>query len=117
MKCLLEGAGGITPPIFLKLGGSWSKDGHAAREMVTVYSVAFFVSGSTLLLLVVGPTLKTPLPLQRKVSRHISARKQLTSFGIATQNNGGSLLGGSLFASRFVKVQGKEKTLLVRTPW
>ena len=26
------------------------------------------------------------------------------------QNNGGGRLGGSLFASRLVKVQGKEKT-------
>ena len=61
-----------------------------------------------LLLLVVGQIFKTPLPLQRKVSQHISARKQLTSFGIAMQNNVGSLLGGSLFASRLVKVQGRK---------
>ena len=64
-----------------------------------------------LLLLVVGQIVKTPLHLQRKVSRHISAsRKQLTSFEIAIQYNEGSLLVGSLFASRLVKVQGKEKT-------
>ena len=31
--------GGITPPIFLKLQESWSKVGHAAEEMTTVYSV------------------------------------------------------------------------------
>ena len=28
--------------LFLKLQESWSKGGHAARDMVTVYSVTFF---------------------------------------------------------------------------
>ena len=80
--CSLEGAGGVTPPIFLKLRESWSRDGQAAREVATVHSVTIFISGSILLLLVVGQIVKTPLPLQWKMSRQISARMQLTSFGI-----------------------------------
>ena len=43
VKCLL---GGVTPSIFLKLQESWSKGGHAAREMVTVYFVNFFIINS-----------------------------------------------------------------------
>ena len=39
--CLLEGVGRHSP-IFLKLQESWSKVGHAAREMVRVYSVTIF---------------------------------------------------------------------------
>ena len=38
---LLEGVG-ASPLIFLKLQESWSKAGHAAREMATVYCVASF---------------------------------------------------------------------------
>ena len=75
---LIGGRGGRHSPIF---------HGHAARELVIVYSVTFFISNSILLLLVVGQMVKTPPPLQRKVSRHITARRQLTSFGIAMQNN------------------------------
>ena len=53
MKCIL-GHEGVTPRIFLKLQESLSEGGHAAREMVTVYSVTLFSSNSILLLLVVG---------------------------------------------------------------
>ena len=49
-------------PLFLKLRECWSKDGHAAREVVTVYSVTFSSSNSILLLLVVGQIAKAPLP-------------------------------------------------------
>ena len=91
MKFLLEGVGSVTPPIFLKLRESWSKEGHAAKKMATVYSVTFFISDSILLLLVAGQLVEAPVPLQRKVSRRISARRQFKSFGILMQNNGGSL--------------------------
>ena len=46
--------GGHHSPIFLKLRESWSKDGQAAGEMATIYSVTFFISDSILLLLVMG---------------------------------------------------------------
>ena len=39
MTYLVEGMWCVTPPIFLKLRESWSKDGHAVREMDIVYSV------------------------------------------------------------------------------
>ena len=61
----------------------WKRNGHGL-----FYDL--FISDSMLLLLVVGQIVKTPLPLQRKVPRHISGWKQLTSFGIAMQNNGES---------------------------
>ena len=80
---LLGGVGGVTPPIFLKLQERWSKVGHASIEVGTVYSVTFFISNSILLLIVVDHIEKHPLP--RKVSRRISARRQLTSFGIVMQ--------------------------------
>ena len=63
--CLLGGVGGSTPQIFLKLQESWSKIGHAAIEMAIIYYVTFFIRNSILL---------------RKMSWHISARRQLTSF-------------------------------------
>ena len=72
MKCLLKGMGGVTPPIFLELRESWSKDGHAARKMVTVYSVLYFISDSILLLIVAGQIVKTPFPPSTEsVSAHI----------------------------------------------
>ena len=63
---LVGGRGGRHSPIFLKLRESLSKGGHAAREMVTVYSVTFLISDSILLLLVVGQIFKTPLPSNGK---------------------------------------------------
>ena len=39
--------GGRHSPIFLKFQESWSKRGHAAREMATVYSLSFFLERYT----------------------------------------------------------------------
>ena len=36
-------SGGVTPPTFLKMQGSWSKVGHAAIEMATLYSVTVYL--------------------------------------------------------------------------
>ena len=84
---LSRGRGGVTPLLFLKLQESWSKRGYAAREMITIYFVAFFISNSILVLLVVGQIVKTPPPLLlQKVSRHISAKRQWASFVIVMQN-------------------------------
>ena len=56
----------------LKLRECWSKDGHAAGKVVTVYSVTFLSSNSILLLLVVGQIVEAPLPpLTESVSAHI----------------------------------------------
>ena len=41
-EALIGGRGGRHSVIFLKLRESSSKDGHAAREMVTVQFVTFF---------------------------------------------------------------------------
>ena len=69
---LIGGRGGRHSSIFLKLRECWSKDDHAAREVVTVYSVTCFISNSILLLLVVGQTVKAPLPPPTEsVSAHI----------------------------------------------
>ena len=38
-EMITGGHGERHSPIFLKMQESWSKDGHAAREMATVYSV------------------------------------------------------------------------------
>ena len=71
-EVFIAGHGECTPPIFLKLRESWSKDGHAAREIVTVHYVIFFISNNVLLLLVVGQIVKTPLPPpMESVSAHI----------------------------------------------
>ena len=57
--------GGPHSPTFLKFQESWSKGGHAAREMATIYFI--------LLLLVVGQIFKNPLPpLAESVSAHLS---------------------------------------------
>ena len=62
----IEGRGGGGCPIFKKIQESWSKVGNAAREMVTVFSVALF------LLTFVDQTVKTPLLLQCQVLQHMS---------------------------------------------
>ena len=58
----IEGQGGVTSPIFLKLQESRPNVGHPAREMAKVYSVTFFISNSILLLLLVGQIVKSPHP-------------------------------------------------------
>ena len=66
------GHGGHHSPIILKLRESWSREGHAAREMVTVYSVTLYICDSILLLLAVGQIVRTPLlPRTESVSAHI----------------------------------------------
>ena len=77
---LIGRRGGRHSPIFLKLRECWSKDGHAAREVVTVYSVTFFSSNSILLLLVAGQS--TPPSSNGKCLGKIFARRQLTSLGL-----------------------------------
>ena len=57
--------GASRPPISSNLQESWSKASHAARELVTVCSVTYF------LLTIVGQLVKTPPP-QQKVSRYIT---------------------------------------------
>ena len=79
---LIGGRGGVTPPIFLKLLESWSRNGHAARSLVTFHSVTFFISSSILLLLAVGQIVKTPLPSNGKRLGKIFARRQLTNLGL-----------------------------------
>ena len=63
--------GGVTPPKPLKLQESWSKVGHAAIEMATVYFATFFISNSILLLIVVGQIDKTSPPPMESVSAHL----------------------------------------------
>ena len=41
-EVFIGGCGDVTLPIFLKLQESWSEGGHAARQMVMVYSVILF---------------------------------------------------------------------------
>ena len=85
--------------------------------MVTVYSVTFFVRDSILLLLVVVQIVKTSHPLQRKVSLHIPARKQLTSFGIKIQNNGEIFLPEVCLQVDLSSTWEGQDTLLVRNQW
>ena len=102
---LLGGHGGITPN-FSEIVRKLVKVGHAARAMARgLFCDLFFISNSILLLLVVGQVVKTHPPFPLKVSWHISARRQLKSFGNVVQKTmGGGLLGGSLFAGRPVRV-------------
>jgi len=69
----IGGMGCVTHLIFLKLQESWSKFGHAAIEMVTVYSVTvFFISNCILLLTVAGQIDKTPPPHGRCLNTSLS---------------------------------------------
>ena len=58
----MEGMGGdVTPPILSILQESWSDVRHAAREVVTVFSVTFFQVTAACQIV------KMPLSLQKKV--------------------------------------------------
>ena len=47
----------MVTPMFSKMQESWSKSGYAAREMITVISVAF-----SFLVMVAGQMVKMPSP-------------------------------------------------------
>ena len=51
---------------FLKLREHWPKDGPAAREVVTAYSMTFLINGSIRLLLGDGQIVTTPHPSNGK---------------------------------------------------
>ena len=57
--------GGVTPPILSILQESWSNVRHAAREMVTVFSVTFF------LVTVACQIVKMPLSPKESASAHL----------------------------------------------
>ena len=58
----------------MKLQGIRPKGGHAASEMVTVYSVTFYITNSIMLLLVVGQIVKIPLSNGKCLSTSLLGR-------------------------------------------
>ena len=70
------------PPDILKLQGSWSKVGHAAREMAMVYSLTFVVISKS------SWSNCQDAPLQWKVSLHISAKSSWQVLKLQYKNNG-----------------------------